>query len=150
MPLPRWPLSRDVNELIFRLLFSSIFLGLGGEHLVSDELIQNLMPSWAPYPRVISVLCGILLLTGGTMVLVGWRLHLAAYLLGAFLIVVTAVVHLPALFGMPPHLPAESQWMWDILQRSNLVKNLCLLGVCFELGYHRLGRYSLEALLAEG
>jgi hypothetical protein len=33
--------SRDVNELIFRVLFSSIFLGLGGEHIVDDRLIPS-------------------------------------------------------------------------------------------------------------
>ena len=28
--------------------------------------------------------------------------------------------------------------------RSNLVKNLCLLGVCVQLGQHVPGRYSLD------
>ena len=38
--------------------------------------------------------------------------------------------------------------MWPVLQRSNLAKNLCLLGVCVQLGWHKPGRYSLDAWLA--
>ncbi len=140
----RWPLSRDGNELVFRILFSSIFLGLGGEHLLDDRLIQNLMPAWIPTPRLLSVLAGLVLLTGGTMVLVGWRIRQAAWILGIFLVIVTLTVHLPAALLPPPPMPAEAEWMWVVLQRSNLVKNLCLLGVCFQLGYHQLGVYSLD------
>ncbi|MFT5686599.1 MAG: putative membrane protein YphA (DoxX/SURF4 family) [Myxococcota bacterium] len=137
-------LSRDSNELIFRVLFSSIFLGLGGEHIFDDRLIQNLMPAALPIPRVFSVLAGLVLLTGGSMVLVGYRIRTAARILGAFLVVVTLTVHLPAVFLPCPPMPAESEWMWTILQRSNLVKNICLLGVCFLLNDHALGAYSVD------
>lgn len=140
----RWPLSRDGNELIFRVLFSSIFIGLGGEHIVDDRLIQNLMPSWVPSPRLFSVIAGLVLLTGGSMVLLGYRIRAAAWILGIFLVVVTVTVHLPAVFLPCPPMPAENEWMWVVLQRSNLVKNMCLLGVCFLLGYHQLGAYSVD------
>jgi hypothetical protein len=36
--------NHDVSELLFRLLFSSIFVVLGAEHLFNDDLIQKLMP----------------------------------------------------------------------------------------------------------
>jgi uncharacterized membrane protein YphA (DoxX/SURF4 family) len=136
--------SRDVNELIFRVLFSSIFLGLGGEHIVDDRLIQNLMPPLVPAPRLFSVLAGLVLLTGGSMVLVGYRVRTAARILGAFLVLVTLTVHLPAVFLPCPPMPAQSEWMWTVLQRSNLVKNLCLLGVCFLLNDHQPGAYSID------
>ena len=50
-------------------------------------------------------------------------------------------------FTYPPELSADSRWMWDILQRSNFVKNLCLLGVCFHLLHHRTGCFSVDAWL---
>lgn len=146
----RWPLSRDANELLFRLLFSSIFLGLGAEHVFHDDLIQRLMPTWIPLPRLASIAAGLVLLTGGTMVLVGWRLRTAARILGTFVVIVTVVVHLPGIFGMPAGIDADDQWMWTILQRSNLVKNLCLLGVCIQLGQHTPGRYSVDGRAAGG
>ncbi len=143
----RWPLDRDQSELIFRVLFSSIFLGLGSEHIVDDRLIMKLMPGWVPAPRMVSVLTGAVLLTGGSMVLVGYRLQRAAWILGTFLILVTLTVHLPAVFVEGPPMDEAHAWMWPVLQRSNLVKNLCLLGVCVLLGWHRPGRYSLDAWL---
>ncbi|MEL6348309.1 MAG: DoxX family protein [Myxococcota bacterium] len=142
-------IRRDWGELLFRVLFSSIFIGLGGEHIVSDDLIQNLMPPWVPAPRLFSVGAGVILLTGGTMVLVGWRLKQAAWILGIFLVVVTATVHLPGVLLSPPPMPEETAWMWTVLQRSNLVKNLCLLGVCILLRDHQPGRYSLDVRFAE-
>lgn len=143
-------MTRDASDLIFRLLFSLIFIGLGGEHLVSDNLIQRLMPDWVPSPRLVSIFCGLLLLSGGALIALGYRLRLAAAMLGTFLIAVTAMVHAPALQGAsnPVAHPAD-QWLWDTLQRSNFVKNLCLLGVCVMLLHYPLGRWSLQRYLEE-
>lgn len=140
--------GRDVAELLFRLLFSSIFIGLGGEHIVDDTLIQHLMPPWMPWPRAVSLGAGLVLLTGGTMVALGVRLRLAALVLGTFLVAVTALVHVPPVLGLQAMPPDTTEWAWTILQRSNLVKNLCLLGVCLQLWWHTPGRLSLAGWLA--
>src|SRR5690606_14186195 len=113
-------ISRDLADLIFRLLFCLIVVGLGGEHIFSDALIQQLMPAWMPYPRLVSIVCGVWLCAGGALIALGWRLDIAAVSLGAFLIVVTVVVHFPGLFTAP--VPVEHLWMWQILQRTNFVK----------------------------
>ena len=136
--------SEDLSDLLFRLLFSIIFLGLGFEHLFHDELIQNFMPLWVPSKRLASIACGVLLVTGGGMILIGLRVHLAASVLGVFLVVVTALVHGPALFSCPSNLHSDCCWLWDLYQRSNFVKNLCLLGVCFHLLHHDPGRFSYD------
>jgi len=138
-------LNYDLTDLIFRILFSLIFLGLGLEHLFSDALIQGMMPDWLVYKRAASILCGLVLLGGGTSILLGYHSKGGAIVLGLFLVVVTAVIHLPAVLGNPSDLPPEWVWLWEVYQRSNLVKNLCLLGVCFHLINHEHGRYSLDA-----
>ena len=139
--------SKDLSEFLFRFLFCLIFVGLGGEHILDDALIQKLMPDWVPYKRTVSFICGVWLAGWGMLILVGWKVHWAGIALGAFLIIVTASVHVPGLFMFPDYLAPESYWMWDILQRTNLVKNLCLLGVCFHLLDHQLRKYSLEHYL---
>ena len=144
----RWPLNRYQSELLFRVLFSTIFLGLGAEHVVDDTLIMKLMPAWVPTPRLVSLASGLVLLTGGGMVLLGYRLQRAAWIMGTFLVLVTAAVHLPAVIQPGPAIEDHHAWMWPVLQRSNLAKNLCLLGVCVQLGWHKPGRYSLDAWLA--
>ncbi len=137
-------ISYDVSDLIFRLLFSLIFIGLGFEHLLDDRIIQMMMPDWFVYRRALSVVAGMILLVGGFSVLLGYRVRGGAILLGIFLIVVTATIHLPALFAPPPDLPGQWRWLWDVYQRSNFAKNMCLLGGCFHLVNHRLGRFSVD------
>lgn len=138
-------ISNDTRDLIFRGLFSSIFLGLGSEHLLDDRLIQHFMPAWVGYPMLASRISGCVLLIGGVSILLGYRIQLGARLLGAFLFVVTLAVHLPGVFRVPPGIPADAAWLWAVFQRSNLVKNLCLFGVCVHLTTHAPGRFSIDA-----
>jgi len=140
--------SNDTRDLIFRGLFSSIFLGLGSEHLLDDRLIQHFMPTWVGYPMLASRLSGFVLLIGGMSILTGYRIQLGARLLGAFLFVVTVTVHVPGLFQVPAGIPPELAWLWAVFQRSNLVKNLCLFGVCVHLTTLSPGRFSVDAWLA--
>jgi uncharacterized membrane protein YphA (DoxX/SURF4 family) len=140
-------MSKDLSDLLFRILFSLIFLALGSEHILSDGLIQRLMPHWMPFPGLVSILVGVVLSVGGICIVLGWRLRFAAVLLGSFVIVVTLAVHLPALLIKPDFVNDSNLWMWDILQRSNLAKNLCLLGVCIFLWHHTPGKWSLDRYL---
>ena len=133
-----------LSDLAFRLLFSSIFVGLGGEHIFSDKLLQLLMPDWVPYPRAVSIGCGVFLLAGSATILFGYHIRRGAQALALFLIAVTLSVHLPGLLERPPEVSEESYWIWDMFQRSNFVKNLCLLGVCIYLVEHRPGRFSFD------
>lgn len=114
-----------------------------------DELIQQLMPSWMPSPRLFSVAAGVLLLTGGASIALGFRMHIAAIALGVFLVGVTLLIHVPGMLAYPPDLPQNWQWLWDLYQRSNFIKNVCLLGVCFHFLYHEPGFYSLDRRLSD-
>ncbi|MCE9500091.1 MAG: hypothetical protein K8R21_06290, partial [Leptospira sp.] len=68
-------------------------------------------------------------------------------MLGFFLITVTIFIHGPELFVKPSGLSADWLWLWEVYQRSNFVKNLCLLGVCIHLLNYSSGRYSLDHFL---
>jgi putative oxidoreductase len=133
------------RDLIFRGLFSTIFVGIGCEHVLDDHLIQHFMPGWIRYPALASRASGVLLLLGGLSILLGYRIRLGARVLGAFLVVVTITVHLPGCLTVPETVPVDCAWLWTVFQRSNLVKNLCLLGVCVHLTTYEVGRYSVDA-----
>ena len=139
----------DARDLIFRGLFSSIFLGLGAEHLFDDHVIQHFMPSWVLYPTLASRASGVLLLFGGLSILIGYRMQIGARLLGAFLLLVTFAVHVPGVFRVPPGVPSDLAWLWTVFQRSNLVKNICLFGVCVHLTTQAPGRFSVDAWRAQ-
>lgn len=134
------PIREDTSDLVFRVLFSTIFIGLGIEHLVSDALLQTLIPEWVGPKRLVSIGSGVVLLGGGASIALGYKVDVGATVLGLFLIVVTAVVHTRGLVG-------DSPALWQVYQRSNFVKNICLLGVCVHLVTHQPGRYSLDAYL---
>lgn len=140
-------MNKDSVDLLFRLLFSLIFLALGGEHLVSDELIQKLMPDWVPMPGYVSILCGVTLMIGGILIVIGYKIRLASIILGGFIVTVTILVHAPALFTMPDFIDEDNEWLWSILQRSNLAKNLCLFGVCLLLSQYKPGKWSVTSYL---
>jgi uncharacterized membrane protein YphA (DoxX/SURF4 family) len=135
--------TNDVSELLFRLLFSSIFVVLGAEHLFNDALIQQLMPEWLPMKRVCSIASGIILLVGGASIALGVRVQEGAILLGLFLIVVTLAIHVPGMLQAPDFIVPDDMWLWDLYQRSNFIKNVCLLGVCFHLLTHETGSLTL-------
>ena len=139
--------NHDVSELLFRLLFSSIFVVLGAEHLFHDELIQQLMPEWVPMRRVVSVASGVTLLLGGASIALGVRVQEGAVLLGLFLVVVTLAIHVPGMFQAPGSIAPGDMWLWVLYQRSNFIKNVCLLGVCLHLLTHEPGRYTLPGYL---
>lgn len=140
-------LNEDLSDLLFRTLFSLIFLVLGAEHLFHDDLIQRMMPEMLPAKRILSICCGLLLLSCGMLILIGYQVKTAASLLALFILVVTTAVHLPALFGPALGIPEEWRWLWDVFQRSNFIKNVCLLGVCIHLLHHKVGKFSLEKIL---
>ena len=140
-------MTKDTADILFRVFFSLIFLALGVEHIVSDELVQKLMPEWMPMPGIVSILVGLVLSVGGLCIVLGWRLRIASLLLGTFVVVATIIVHLPAVFMQPEFVDASNRWMWDILQRTNLAKNVCLLGVCILLWHHEPGKWSLGSKL---
>ncbi len=141
-------MNKDIIDLLFRVLFSLIFIGLGGEHIVSNDLIQNLMPHWVPMPEYVSIVCGMVLMVGGILIVIGYQIRLAAMILGGFIVAVTLLVHAPALFHMPDFVHEDNEWLWNILQRSNFVKNLCLLGVCILLSQYKPGKWSVTYYLA--
>jgi len=118
------------------------------EHLFSDAIIQEMMPHWLAWKRPFSILAGMILLGGGLSILLGFKMTWGGLMLSVFLLTVTLAVHLPAVFNKPGDLPVSWHWLWDVYQRSNLVKNLCLLGVCFHLINHEPGRFSLDGRAA--
>ena len=140
-------LKYSLTDFLFRALFSLVFIGLGTEHLFQDQLIREMMPDWIVAKRFFSIAAGLILLGGGFSLLLGYKVKQGATLLGAFLIVATFSIHLPAIFQTPPNLQEEWHWLWRVYQQSNLFKNLCLLGGCFHLLNHQVGTYSLESYL---
>ncbi|MEM1175744.1 MAG: DoxX family membrane protein [Pseudomonadota bacterium] len=76
-----------------RLLFTSLFLLSGVTHFTNISYYVALMPETTPYPVFWVLVSGVVELAGGLMILFNWRPRLGGWLLVAFLVPVTVVVH---------------------------------------------------------
>ncbi len=76
-----------------RLLFTSLFFLSGITHFTDVPYYLALMPEAVPLQIPLIYLSGLVELAGAAMILVNWRPRLGAWLLVAFLIPVTLIVH---------------------------------------------------------
>ncbi len=104
-----------------RLLFTSLFLLSGITHFTSIPYYVALMPETTPYPVFWVLLSGVVELAGAAMILFNWRPRLGGWLLIAFLLPVTVVVH-----GYEM-LYAEDAAMRAI-QQASFIKGFTLIG----------------------
>lgn len=126
----------DLADVVFRALFSAIFIAAGAGHLVRPMIfverlvaapLGHLATSLGP-PKLLVVLSGIALLAGGTGLLLGFYTRVAALLLIAVLVPITITVDLGHTNALGP-----------------LFKNIALLGGLVHFAAHGPGAYSVES-----
>lgn len=86
------PHHNAINVLA-RFLFTSLFLLSGITHFTNVPYYQGLMPDGIPYQLFLIWLSGVVELAGAAMILCNWRPRLGGWLIVAFLLPVTVVVH---------------------------------------------------------
>jgi putative oxidoreductase len=92
----------DASDLVFRVLFSVIFITAGVGHLVRpEEFVERLVAAPLGYlatsigpAEPLVVLSGLALLAGGLGLLIGYRTRSAALLLIAVLVPITVTIDL--------------------------------------------------------
>lgn len=80
-------------NLLGRALFTSLFFLSGITHFTNIPYYVSLMPPEFPMPVFWIFLSGIVELAGAAMILFNWRPRLGGWLIIAFLLPVTVVVH---------------------------------------------------------
>ena len=108
---------------------------------------MDVLPWWIPTPGITVILCGMLLLLGGTFIMLGVWLQIAAVILGFFLAFSITGIHIPGFIDIPVGVRIEADWLWFLLLKSNLMRDLSLLGACIYFFNHELGKFSLEVYL---
>lgn len=125
------------SQLIFRILFSLIFIVAGAKHLFSpDDVVARLATApgfflvQALPPKFLVILSGGVLLVGGAALLAGVMTRWAAAALVAVLIPITLTVQVGGAQGMGP-----------------LMKNIALLGGLLHWAVEGGGALSLDSVL---
>ncbi len=122
--------------LLGRLLFSTIFIFSGINHLANGEAMMGYVRSAGlPFPALAIYGSGVVLLVGGVCILLGVFARVAAVALAAFLVAAALTVH--RFWGLPPAQAAQ--------QMIHFWKNLSMAGGALLLVYFGPGPFSVRA-----
>lgn len=121
--------------LLGRLLFVAIFLK-SVPNQFKEQSIAFVSEQGIPFAGVVVPFSGFLALAGGLSVLLGWRAKLGAWLLVAFLVPVTLLMH-PFWAVSDPAAAAMQEVMF--------LKNVSMLGGALLIAYFGAGPISMDA-----
>lgn len=121
--------------LVGRVLFALVFLQAAPAHF-QEETIAFVGEQAIPFAEILVPLSGCLLVVGGISVMLGWRAKLGAWLLVAFLVPVTFLVH-PFWAVSDPAAAAVQQAMF--------MRNLSMLGAALLITHFGPGPSSMDA-----
>ncbi len=131
---------KDIIDLIGRILISFIFLYEAYDSIFYFKETKEVMTTYGIGGNQNLLLYGaiFLLVLGGTLVLIGYRSGLGAFLLVLYWIPVTFIVH------SYWHYPPDEQRIQAIL----FTKNLAILGGLLMVWVNGSGKYSVKKLFA--
>ncbi|HEX3770099.1 MAG TPA: DoxX family protein [Polyangiaceae bacterium] len=118
-----------------RALFALIFIVAAFGHFSAHE-IAFAAKAGVPLAGVAVPLSGVMSLAGGLSVLVGYRARIGAWILVAFLVPVTLMMH--AFWSAPDPQSA-------MIQQIMFMKNVSMLGAALLIAYFGSGPISLDA-----
>jgi putative oxidoreductase len=118
-----------------RVLFSLIFLMASLGHF-SAQSIGYAASQGVPWPGLLVPISGVLALTGGLSIALGYRAKLGAWLIVLFLVPVTLMMH---------RFWAISDPMMAMMQQVMFMKNLAILGGALLVTHFGAGPVSLDA-----
>ncbi len=133
---------KDIFDLLGRILLSFIFLFEAYEYFAFEQLSLQAMTIYGLTYKQEFFLYGaiLLLLFGGLMILLGYRMRLGAILLLLYWVPVTFIVHD---FWTQPGGTEEFR-----VQSMLFVKNLAIMGGLLLAATHVSGKYRLRRLFA--
>lgn len=121
--------------LLGRICFSFVFLFFCIDHFNGRDLAYA-TAAHVPAPKILVPLAGVLILLGGLSVLLGYKAKLGAWLIVAFLVPVTLVMH---------QFWAVADPAMHAAQLQNFLRNTALLGAALLITQFGAGPWSLDA-----
>ncbi|HEY0479999.1 MAG TPA: DoxX family protein [Kofleriaceae bacterium] len=123
--------------LLGRILFAAIFLAAAPRHF-TNEAAAHAADLGVPLARLAVPLSGFIALAGGLGVLVGYQTRVGAWLLVAFLVPVTLMMHAFWRFDDPVVVHT---------QQAMFMKNISMIGAALLIAWFGGGPLSLDARL---
>ena len=127
--------DRDAVVLLGRFLFALIFLMSGPNHF-SKQTIAYAASQGVPLASLAVPFSGVLAILGGLSILLGYRAKIGAWLIVAFLVPVTLMLH--KFWGVADPMAAQMQMIM-------FLKNVSILGGALLMSVLGPGPLSLDA-----
>ena len=127
--------AKGAVALLGRVLFAGIFLIFGPAHF-TKQLIGYAASQGVPLASILVPLSGLLAVTGGLSILLGYRAKLGAWLIVIFLVPVTLMMHKFWAINDP---------MMAQVQMVMFMKNMAILGGALLISQFGAGPFSLDA-----
>lgn len=117
-----------------RLLFSLMFLNTLTGHF-SSQGIQYAASQGVPAAQILVPLSGVIAIVGALMIVIGFKARIGAWLIVAFLVPVTLMMH--AFWAVDDPMMRQ-------MQQIHFLKNLSMLGAALLITYFGAGPYSVD------
>jgi putative oxidoreductase len=127
--------SNSVLVPVGRLFFALIFM-MAAPGDFAKQTIGYAASQGAPLPSIGVPLMGLISLLGGLSILLGYHARIGAWLIVAFLLLVTPIMH--KFWGIADPIAAQTQMI-------NFMKNLSMLGGALLITQFGAGPWSLDA-----
>lgn len=118
-----------------RFFFALIFVMAGANHF-NKQTIGYAASQGVPLAAILVPLAGVLAITGGLSILLGYRAKLGAWLIVLFLVPVTFMMH--KFWGVQDPMMAQVQMIM-------FMKNMSMLGGALLISHFGAGPFSLDA-----
>lgn len=118
--------------IVGRVLFSIMF---GMNHFTAGDTMNGMVPSFLPFPGLIVLATGVLLVLCGLAVLVGYKTKVAALALGVFLLGTTFLTWAPQLAGAGD----------NVIPMTMFLKDMSLAGAALLVSHFGAGPMSMDA-----
>ena len=119
-----------------RVLLAALFLVSGIQKLFVPDMIQGYIASVGlPFPSLVYVITIVIEVGGGTLLLVGFRTRLMAWVLAAFTVAAALIFH---------------RALGDPNQAVHFLKNLAIAGGLVHIAGVGAGAFSLDGYTLEG
>ena len=123
--------------LLGRVLFAAIFLAAAPRHFTAEGA-AHAADLGVPLAAIAVPLSGLMAIGGGLSVLLGYQARAGAWLLVAFLVPVTLMMH--AFWRLDDPVAVH-------IQQAMFMKNLSMIGAAWLIAYFGAGPLSLDARL---
>lgn len=123
-------------HLVGRILYGGFFVYNGLNHFLNLSMLAGYAQSkGVPMPQIAVIVSGLLMLAGGAMILLGWKVQLGAWCITLFLLPTSFIMH---------NFWTVADAQMRMMEMINFSKNMALMGAALIMLVSGAWPYAVE------